>query len=61
MFYPNVPGDYFVEVYNRGATAINISGYKIVCDAEYIIPDVTLNSMERFFYLLYSMDSTFFA
>jgi hypothetical protein len=38
-----------------------ISGYKIVCNTEYIIPDETvLDFNERFFYLLYNMNRSFF-
>jgi Mg-chelatase subunit ChlD len=61
LFYPNAVNDHFVELYNRGAAAVDISGYKIVCDTEYIIPDGTvLDFYEHFFYLLYDMNNGFF-
>ncbi|UCG68940.1 MAG: lamin tail domain-containing protein [Thermoplasmata archaeon] len=61
LFYPNAAGDYFVEVYHRGAAPIDISGYKIVCDTEYVIPPGTVLDFDnKFFYLLNTMDPTFF-
>ncbi|UCG69565.1 MAG: lamin tail domain-containing protein, partial [Thermoplasmata archaeon] len=61
MFYPVAPADYFVEVYNMGATPVDISGYRIVCDRDYVIPGGTILDFDnRFFYLLYAMDPSFF-
>jgi hypothetical protein len=61
LFYPNSPGDYFVEVYNKGGSAVNISGFKIVGNTEYTIPIGTvLDFNGRFFYLLNALDPFFF-
>jgi hypothetical protein len=61
MFYPMAPSDYFVEIYNRGTTPVDISGYRIVCDRDYVIPEGTiLDFNNRFFYLLYAMNPVFF-
>jgi hypothetical protein len=61
MFYPNNPTDSFVEIYYVGIIQTDISGYKIVCDTEYIIPDGTLLDFgSRYLYLLYAMNNTFF-
>ncbi|UCF08705.1 MAG: lamin tail domain-containing protein, partial [Thermoplasmata archaeon] len=61
LFYPNVAGDYFVEVYHRGATPVDISGYKIVGDTEYIIPAGTILDFDtRYYYLLHGMANSFF-
>jgi hypothetical protein len=60
MFNPITPEDGFVELYLREGT-LNISGYKIVSDTEYTIPDETvLTEDERFFYLTYTMNQSFF-
>jgi Ca-activated chloride channel family protein len=54
MFNPNLPADGFVEVLLRFGT-LNISGYKLVGNTEYIIPDGTiLTAADRFYYLMYS-------
>ncbi|UCG68939.1 MAG: lamin tail domain-containing protein [Thermoplasmata archaeon] len=61
LFFPNANNDYFVEVYNRGATPVDISGYKIVGDSEFIIPSGTILDYDnRYFYLLYGMANSFF-
>jgi hypothetical protein len=63
LFYPTAMNDYFVEIYHRGATTMDISGYKIVADREYIIPPGTqLDFNNKTYYFLYGMDTTnFFA
>jgi len=61
LFNPIAVNDHFVEIYSQGDTSINISGYKLVCDTEYIIPDgIILNQDDRLFYLIYIMNNTFF-
>lgn len=61
LFNPIVPGDAFVGLYLRTG-ALDISGYKIVGDREFIIPEgVILTPTNPFFYLLFSMDPSFFA
>ncbi|UCE37283.1 MAG: lamin tail domain-containing protein [Thermoplasmata archaeon] len=61
LFNPNVVDDYFVEVYSRSRLSQDISGFKIVCDTEYIVPNGTiLNINQEFFYLNYVMDPAFF-
>jgi hypothetical protein len=61
LFYPNAISDHFVEVFHLGINQIDISGYKIVCDTEYVIPDGTfLDFGTRYYYLLYTMNNTFF-
>jgi len=62
MFNPSVSENGFVELYLKSDTPIDISGYKIVGDSEYIIPDGTeLTSDYRFFYLTQPTGTTFFA
>ncbi len=62
MFNPSVPGNGFVEIYTNSSLPMNISGYRIVGDTEYIIPDGTvLTSDDPFFYLVQSTDPAFFA
>jgi Ca-activated chloride channel family protein len=61
MFNPIVPGDFFVELFNKGGALINLSGWKIVGDKEFIIPDGTeVDMIERNYYLLRAMDFLFF-
>ncbi len=61
LFYPNAPADAFVEIYNIGGASINISGYRIVCDTEFIVPNGTeIDFNKRFYYLLQGMNATFF-
>ncbi len=61
MFNPNAADYYFVELYNKGSTDMDISGYRIVCDREYIIESATiLGSDNSHYYLFYNMDSEFF-
>jgi hypothetical protein len=61
LFNPTVVNDYFVEIYNRFSFAVDLSGYKLVCDTEYIIPPGSIvDGNTSFFYLLYSMDPSFF-
>jgi hypothetical protein len=61
MFNPNVPGDFFVELYYNGTGSMNISGWRIVGDREFIISmGIVINNTNRFFYLLYVMDNIFF-
>ncbi|UCF07304.1 MAG: VWA domain-containing protein, partial [Thermoplasmata archaeon] len=60
MFNPGAPENGFVELFLRGVW-LNISGYKIVGDTEYIVPDGTeLTSADEFFYLIRSKDTDFF-
>jgi hypothetical protein len=61
VFNPSVPGNHFVELYFRFIMPVDISGYKIVGDSEYIVPQGTiLNLNETFFYLQYSDAPWFF-
>jgi hypothetical protein len=62
LFYPTVVADYFVEVYNKDILyTMDISGYKIVGDSEYIVPPGTILDVDQdFFYFLYTMDPGFF-
>ncbi|UCE38197.1 MAG: PKD domain-containing protein [Thermoplasmata archaeon] len=60
MFNPNTQVEGFVELYLKGGS-LDISGYKIVGDTVYIIPDgIVLMSSEPYFYLTYEMNTTFF-
>jgi hypothetical protein len=62
LFYPNTPADAFVEVLNRDDELVNISGYKIVCDTEYSLPDGTnLQLGNPFFYLFNNTDPALFS
>jgi uncharacterized protein YegL len=60
LFNPNVASDGFVEIFLVFGL-LNISGYKIVGDSEYIIPQGTeLSKSDPFFYLLQPADPSFF-
>jgi uncharacterized protein YegL len=62
MFNPSTPQDAFVELYCKFGY-INISGYKIVGNTEFIIPEGTVvDSFDPFYYLLYTLPGadTFF-
>jgi hypothetical protein len=60
LFNPLVSTDSFIEIYiNWGG--LNVSGYKIVCDQEYIIPDNTvLSGVDQYFCFTPSMSPSFF-
>ncbi|UCG70195.1 MAG: hypothetical protein JSV09_04030, partial [Thermoplasmata archaeon] len=61
MFIPLDPLEGYVELMYTGSTSMDISGYKIVCDDEFIIPSGTiLNSVNRYYILTYSDYPTFF-
>ncbi len=62
LFYPSVVDDYFVEIYNKDIMYnMDISGYRIVCDSEFIVPSGTVLDVDQeFFYFLYAMDPGFF-
>jgi hypothetical protein len=60
LFNPDTPVDHFVELYLLHGS-LNISGYRIVCNSDFIIPiGIELNETNRFFNFTYSMDSPFF-
>ncbi|UCF07551.1 MAG: lamin tail domain-containing protein, partial [Thermoplasmata archaeon] len=59
---PVIQSDAFIEIYMKSGLAIDISGYKIVGDIEYIIPEGTeLTDEDPFFYLTETMAKSFFA
>jgi Mg-chelatase subunit ChlD len=61
LFNPSDVGNYYVEVVSKNGIPVDISGWKIVCDKEYTIPQgIFLNLNQRFFYLLYNMQQQFF-
>jgi hypothetical protein len=61
MFNPITPGDRFVSLYIRFGS-LNISGYKIVCDTVYMIPNgLTMGPGMLFFNFTEAMDPSFFA
>jgi hypothetical protein len=61
LFNPLVSEDGFIELYLKGGN-LNLSGYRIVGDIEYIIPTTpVLTTNDRFFYLLQPEDVTFFS
>jgi hypothetical protein len=61
LFNPGMPDLGFAELYYTGGGSVDISGYKIVCDDEYNIPQGTaIDSADRYFILLYSDYSAFF-
>jgi hypothetical protein len=56
MFNPSVPGNRFVTLYITSGS-LDISGYRIIGDVEYIIPDGTVMGPGMLFYnLLEAMD-----
>jgi hypothetical protein len=60
LFNPDTPVDHFVELYLLNGY-LNISGYRIVCDSDFIIPmGIELNETNRIFNFTYSMDPAFF-
>jgi hypothetical protein len=60
LFNPLISTDSFIEIYNKWGGK-NISGYKIVGDQEYIIPDNTvLSGIDQYFCLTPSMSPSFF-
>jgi uncharacterized protein YegL len=60
LFNPSSPSDGFVELYLLFGN-LDISGYKVVGDLEYIIPSGTqLSYDDRYFYLRYSDYPAFF-
>jgi hypothetical protein len=61
LFNPSDTGNYYVEVVSQNGTPVDISGWKIVSDTEYTIPNgILLDLNQRFFYLLYNMQQQFF-
>ncbi|UCE37261.1 MAG: hypothetical protein JSW00_17580 [Thermoplasmata archaeon] len=61
MFNPSSPEDGFVEIYLKFGW-VDITGYKIVGDSEYIFPQVTeLPSDDHLYYITQPMDPGFFA
>jgi hypothetical protein len=61
LFNPSDPANYFVELYHRFIMPVDISGFKIVGDSEFVVPPGTvLSDNKSFYYLQYSQDPTFF-
>jgi hypothetical protein len=61
MFNPLSPEDAYVELMYIGSSQLDISGFKIVCDNEFIIPSaIILNESNCNFVLTYSMMPAFF-
>jgi hypothetical protein len=61
MFNPLDPIEGYVELMYIGSSSCDISGYKIVCDDEFVIPGGTiLTSTNRHFTLPYSAMNIFF-
>ncbi|UCE75250.1 MAG: lamin tail domain-containing protein, partial [Methanomassiliicoccales archaeon] len=61
LFNPIDVNNHFVEICYTGNRMVNLSGYKLVCNSEYIFPDGTLLfSDDRLGYLLYGTDNAFF-
>jgi fibronectin type 3 domain-containing protein len=61
MFYPMVSSDGFIEIMQNGSQAINITGFKIVCDRVYEIPNAIIDGNKSFFYLFEFMYTQFFS
>ncbi|UCF07269.1 MAG: lamin tail domain-containing protein [Thermoplasmata archaeon] len=62
MFNPNDPAEAYVELMYTGGSPEDISGYRIVCDNEFIIPFGTvLDQNSRYFVLNRSKMPVFFA
>jgi uncharacterized protein YegL len=60
LFNPTIASDGFLEVYVI-FSSLDISGYKIVGNSEYIIPQGTqVTAVDSFFYLDYAKDAMFF-
>ncbi|UCF07955.1 MAG: lamin tail domain-containing protein [Thermoplasmata archaeon] len=63
LFDPIAPEEYYVELFFRGGGTFDISGYKIVCDDAYIVPDGTtfdVPNNRKYFVLNYSKSPGFF-
>jgi hypothetical protein len=61
FFNPINVNDHFIELYYFNATVIDISGYKLVCNSEYIFPQGTQLTVDhKFSYLLFNEDNLFF-
>jgi hypothetical protein len=61
VFNPSTPANHFVELYFTAFQPVDISGFKIVGDSEYIIPPGNVLSLnETFFYLQYTDAPGFF-
>jgi len=62
LFNPSLPGNGFVELFKKSGPSLNISGYRIVGDREYIIPEGTMiTSADPLYYLEQPMDPAFFS
>ncbi|UCF07268.1 MAG: lamin tail domain-containing protein [Thermoplasmata archaeon] len=61
LFKPSIHENAYVEIYNKDGMAINPTGYKIVCNTEYIIQSGEfLGKANRYVYLINNLDPSFF-
>jgi Ca-activated chloride channel family protein len=62
LFNPLDPAEGYVELMYTGSSSVDISGYKIVCDDEFVVPGGTiLDTTNRFYVLPESAMAAFFA
>ncbi len=54
------PDERFIEVYFKGFGSFDISGYILICDTQYILPSVTLNTTRRSYAVLPSQAPALF-
>lgn len=60
MFYPNIADEAFIEIYYKGTSTIDLLGYRIVCNQEFVIGGITLTEVNPYYVLRYQMDAGFF-
>ncbi len=60
LFYPNAPDEAFVETYYRGAGSVDLMGYSIVCNQDYLVGGIVLTEANPYYVLRYPMNSGFF-
>ncbi|MFQ6106675.1 MAG: VWA domain-containing protein [Thermoplasmata archaeon] len=60
LFNPSVADEAYVEVYYRGAGTLSLSGYRIVCNQDFVIGLITLSQSNAYYVLRYQMDNGFF-
>ncbi|MFQ6107122.1 MAG: hypothetical protein ACE5QF_06005 [Thermoplasmata archaeon] len=61
LFNPSSPSDAFVEVYYPGWKSVSLMGFKLVCDSDFALDAIELNSSNREAVLRFSSDPAFFS
>lgn len=60
LFNPTLPNGRFVELYYRGATALDLTGYRLVGDGAYAFPGGTIGPASRYANLVESQTPSWF-